>query len=58
VPGFVDRRPAVLARDPAAASGTPAYFVLLEWQADGIARIRDFRHARYATDGAELIVGR
>jgi RNA polymerase sigma-70 factor, ECF subfamily len=55
VPGLVDRRPAVLVLDPTAA---PAYFVLLEWVGDQLSGIRDFRYARYVTDGAELIVMR
>jgi RNA polymerase sigma-70 factor, ECF subfamily len=56
VPGFVDRRPAVLVRDPRDASGAPTYFVLLEWGEGRLVHIRDFYHARYATEGAELIV--
>jgi RNA polymerase sigma-70 factor, ECF subfamily len=53
--GFVDRRPAVLVRDPADPSGRPIYFVLLGWTGAEVATIRDFRYARYATDGAEFI---
>jgi RNA polymerase sigma-70 factor (ECF subfamily) len=34
----------------------PTYFVLLEWTADAVVRIRDFRHARYVTESAELII--
>jgi RNA polymerase sigma-70 factor (ECF subfamily) len=56
VPGLVDRRPAMLVRDPRDPSGTPAYFILLQWTGERVANIRDFRFARYATDGAELIV--
>jgi RNA polymerase sigma-70 factor, ECF subfamily len=56
VPGFVDRRPAILVRDPRDASGAPTYFVLLDWVGDRLIGIRDFRHARYATDGAELLL--
>jgi RNA polymerase sigma-70 factor (ECF subfamily) len=56
VPGLVDRRPAVLVRDPRDPSGRPAYFVLLEWAGDRVANIRDFRFARYATEGAELFI--
>jgi RNA polymerase sigma-70 factor, ECF subfamily len=55
VPGFVDRRPAILVRDPGDASGVPTYFVLLDWAGDRLIGIRDFRHARYAIDGAELL---
>ena len=56
VPGFVDRRPAILVRDPRDASGAPTYFVLLDWVGDRVIGIRDFRHARYATGGAELLM--
>jgi RNA polymerase sigma-70 factor, ECF subfamily len=54
VPGCVDRRPAVLVRDPHDAVGRPAYFVLVEWAGDRLVNIRDFRFARYAIEGAEL----
>jgi RNA polymerase sigma-70 factor, ECF subfamily len=56
VPGLVDRRPAALVRDPRNPSGAPSYFVLLEWAGDRLVSIRDFRFARYATEGAELFV--
>jgi RNA polymerase sigma-70 factor, ECF subfamily len=55
VPGFVDRRPAILVRDPGDASGAPTYFVLLDWASDRLSHIRDFRNARYAIAGAEII---
>ncbi len=54
VPGRVEGRPAVLVYEPTAA--TPAYFVLLEWHADRLAAIRDFRYARYVMDGADVAV--
>jgi RNA polymerase sigma-70 factor (ECF subfamily) len=54
--GLVDRRSALLVSNPDDESGTPTYFVLLEWAGEKIVNIRDFRHARYATDGADLIV--
>ena len=56
VAGVVEGRPAVLVRDPANPSAAPAYFVLLEWAGDRIVNIRDFRYARYVTEGAELVV--
>jgi RNA polymerase sigma-70 factor (ECF subfamily) len=56
VPGFVDRHPAILVRDPRDASTRPIYFVLLEWAGGRLVGIRDFRYARYATEGAELVV--
>ena len=55
VPGFVDRHPAILVDDPGDPSGKPAYFVLLQWAENKLLRIRDFRYARYAMDGAELL---
>ena len=56
VPALVDRRPALLVRDPADPSGAPAYFVLLQWAGDRLMNIRDFRHARYVTEGAEVVI--
>ena len=56
VPGLVDRRPAMIVRDPSDPSGTPAYFILLQWAGDRVVNIRDFRFARYATEGAELFM--
>jgi RNA polymerase sigma-70 factor (ECF subfamily) len=55
VAGFVDRRPAVLVRDPHNPAGGWKYFVLLDWGDDAIVNIRDFRHAPYATESAELL---
>lgn len=56
VPGFVDGRPAILVRTDE-ASLTPAYFVLLGWVDGRLMKIRDFRYARYAMEGADLLVG-
>jgi RNA polymerase sigma-70 factor (ECF subfamily) len=56
VPGFVDRRPAILVRNPGNASAAPTYFVLLDWAGDRLIRIIDFRNARYATEGAEILM--
>jgi RNA polymerase sigma-70 factor, ECF subfamily len=57
VAGTVDGRPALLVSDTR-DEGTPAYFIVLEWRDDSIAGIRDFRFARYAMDGAELVTVR
>jgi RNA polymerase sigma-70 factor (ECF subfamily) len=57
-PGMVDRRPALLAFDPDDMLGTPIYFVVLEWAGDRVAAIRDFRYARYALEGTEIMVVR
>ena len=56
VPGLVDRRAALLVCDPRDPSAAPAYFVLLQWAGDRLTNIRDFRHARYAIEGAEIVV--
>jgi RNA polymerase sigma-70 factor (ECF subfamily) len=40
-------------RDP---TGKLAYFILLQWEDNTVASIRDFRFARYATEGAELLI--
>jgi RNA polymerase sigma-70 factor (ECF subfamily) len=53
---LVDRRPALVVRDLHDPSATPAYFVLLQWSADRLTNIRDFRYARYAMEGAEIVI--
>ena len=53
VPGLVEGRPAILVFDPNAADGPPKYFMLLGWDGDKVATIRDFRYAPYIIDGAE-----
>lgn len=55
-PGFVEGRPAVLVCDPNDPAARPSYFVLLGWQAGRLAAIRDFRHARYVADSAEMSI--
>jgi RNA polymerase sigma-70 factor (ECF subfamily) len=54
--GVVDRRPALLVRDLGDGAGAPVYFILLEWAGGRVVNIRDFRYARYVTDGAELLI--
>jgi RNA polymerase sigma-70 factor (ECF subfamily) len=56
VAGLVEGRPAILVFDPNEPGSRPKYFMLLQWSADKIAAIRDFRHARYITEGAEYLV--
>jgi RNA polymerase sigma-70 factor (ECF subfamily) len=53
---IVDRRPVLVVRDPGDPSGTPAYIVVLEWAGDRLTNIRDFRHARYIVEGAEVVL--
>jgi RNA polymerase sigma-70 factor (ECF subfamily) len=58
VPGQVEGHPAVLVFDPNEPDGRPKYFMLLNWSADKLATIRDFRHAAYVIDSAEYVVDR
>src|SRR3984957_13333945 len=53
VAGLVEGRPAILVFDPGAPGSGPKYFMLLDWSADKVATIRDFRHAAYVIEGAE-----
>ena len=53
VPGLVEGHPAILVFDPNAPGSGPKYFMLLNWQADRVADIRDFRHAPYVIEGAD-----
>jgi len=54
VPGQVEGRPAILVYDPSEPQRPPSYFILLEWDGGKLVAIRDFRHARYAIEGAEM----
>jgi RNA polymerase sigma-70 factor, ECF subfamily len=54
VAGSVEGRPAILVFDPSKPDGRPKYFMLLGWTADKVATIRDFRHAPYVIEGAEI----
>jgi RNA polymerase sigma-70 factor, ECF subfamily len=54
--GFVDGQPAALVYDPRDPSAPPTYFVLLGWSGANVLTIRDFRHARYAIEGADISV--
>jgi RNA polymerase sigma-70 factor (ECF subfamily) len=56
VPGVVEGHPAILVFDPSQPGAPPKYFMLLSWQADKVATIRDFRHAPYIIDGAEYLI--
>src|SRR3954447_23495511 len=53
-PGLVEGRPAVLVFDPHVSGAPPKYFMLLSWDGDKVAAIRDFRYAGYVIDGADL----
>jgi RNA polymerase sigma-70 factor (ECF subfamily) len=52
--GSVEGRPAVLSHHPDDPAGEPVNFILLEWEGDAIALIRDFYHARYAVERATM----
>jgi RNA polymerase sigma-70 factor, ECF subfamily len=56
VPGLVEGRPAILVFDPNEPRSGPKYFMLLQWSADKVADIRDFRHAPYIIDGVEYTI--
>ena len=56
VPGLVEGRPAILVFDPNQPGAGPKYFMLLDWQADKVATIRDFRHVPYIIEGAEYLI--
>ena len=56
VPGLLEGRPAILVFDPNQMGAPPKYFMLLQWSADKIAAIRDFRHAAYVVDEAEYSI--
>lgn len=53
-PAVAEGRPALLVSNPADATDTPEYVVLLAWANDRIIDIRDFRYAHYITDGLEI----
>ena len=56
VAGLVEQRPAILVFDPDEPGAAPKYFMLLQWSADKVAAIRDFRHAPYVIDGADYLI--
>jgi RNA polymerase sigma-70 factor (ECF subfamily) len=56
VPGLVEGQAAILVFDPGEAGSGPKYFMLLQWSADKVATIRDFRYAAYVIDGAEYLI--
>ena len=42
--------------DPNAADGPPKYFMLLGWDGDKVATIRNFRYASYIIEGVEYCI--
>jgi RNA polymerase sigma-70 factor (ECF subfamily) len=55
--GTVEGQPALLAYDLSESSPDPAYFILLDWKEDRVARIRDYRYVRYVMRDDEIGVG-
>jgi RNA polymerase sigma-70 factor (ECF subfamily) len=53
VSGRVEQRPAIIVKTP--GSNAPAYFILLNWIGDQVTAIRDFAHARYVVESADII---
>jgi len=51
--GFVEGRPAILIRNPQADNAVRG-FMLLDWRRDLVAGIRDFRHAPYCLEKADI----
>jgi RNA polymerase sigma-70 factor (ECF subfamily) len=55
VPGLIEGRLAMVACDAQDPAAPPRYFVLLGWQDGLVTRARDFRHARYVMEGADVV---
>jgi RNA polymerase sigma-70 factor (ECF subfamily) len=53
-PGLAEGHPALLISNPADPADTLEYVVLLDWAQGQIQRIRDFRFAKYVTDGLSI----
>lgn len=53
-PAMAEGRPALLVSNPVDATDTVDYVVLLDWANDRIGGIRDFRYAKYVTDGLTI----
>ncbi len=53
-PGIVEGRPAMLVFDRDVSLEAPAYFVIVAFEGDRVAAIRDFLFARYAMEGVEM----
>jgi RNA polymerase sigma-70 factor (ECF subfamily) len=52
--GLIEGHPAMIGRDSRDPSAKAIYFVLLEWKAGRVVKIRDFFHACYTMDGVDL----
>ncbi|MDB5708679.1 MAG: hypothetical protein JWL96_749 [Sphingomonas bacterium] len=54
--GRVDGHLAVIVTDPSLPSATPINVIDIAWADGRIARLRDFFHARYVLDGADIVL--
>jgi RNA polymerase sigma-70 factor (ECF subfamily) len=54
--GSVEGRPAILVFDTQDSSGTPQYFILIDWVNGEVVSIRDYRHAQYVMTDAQFTV--
>jgi len=54
--GSVEGRPAILVFNAQEPSEAPVYFMLIDWVNGEVARIRDYRYARYVMADAEVSV--
>ncbi|MBL4739912.1 MAG: sigma-70 family RNA polymerase sigma factor [Sneathiella sp.] len=52
-PGCVEGRPAILVFDRTDPSGPLSYFILVNWDAERVLTIQDFRYARYVLQDAQ-----
>lgn len=52
--GLVEGRLAILVHEPANELAQPAYFILISWENDKVALIRDYRYVRYVMQEAEI----
>jgi RNA polymerase sigma-70 factor (ECF subfamily) len=53
--GWAENRPALLVSDPTIVADGVAYVILLDWTANGIGKIRDFRFAPYVMQSLEFV---
>lgn len=54
--GSVEGRPAILVFNPQEPATVPAYFILIDWVNGEVARIRDYRYARYMMADAQFAI--
>ncbi len=54
--GLVEGRPAIVVGNAHERDAPPRYFILLEWSGDRLREIRDFRHACYVVEGADISI--